>query len=135
MLLNKLCDLSVKSLGNRSWELLREELQTSIILNSEKAVHLSIAVNELIQNAIRHGVSNQVSGILVVKDWMDTDGLHIVIKNNGKQLPDNFNSHSYGLGLQIVKTLVELELRGEFLFRNEEEMVVAEIICPIGEMG
>lgn len=135
MLLNKLCDLSVKSLGNRSWELLREELQTSIILNSEKAVHLSIAVNELIQNAIRHGVSNQVGGILVVKDWMDTDGLHIVIKNNGKQLPDNFNSHSYGLGLQIVKTLVELELRGEFLFRNEEEMVVAEIICPIGDVG
>ena len=66
---------------------------------------------------------------------MDTDGLHIVIKNNGKQLPDNFNSHSYGLGLQIVKTLVELELRGEFLFRNEEEMVVAEIICPIGDVG
>ncbi len=36
MLLNKLCDLSVKSLGNRSWELLREELQTSIILNQKK---------------------------------------------------------------------------------------------------
>ena len=133
ILLDKLCDLSVRSLGGGGIRLERIRAQGPVILSSDKAVHLSIAVNELIHNAIGHGLEGQEQGILRVEDRVEGDSLHIIIQNNGELLPEGFGKKSYGLGLQIVTTLVELELRGTFCFVNEGDRVSAEITCPLKE--
>jgi len=133
ILLDKLCDLSVRSLGGGGIRLERIRAQGPVILSSDKAVHLSIAVNELIHNAIGHGLEGQEQGILRVEDRVEGDSLHIIIQNNGELLPEGFGKKSYGLGLQIVTTLVQLELRGTFCFVNEGDRVSAEITCPLKE--
>ena len=102
-----------------------------MILSSDKAVHLSIAVNELVHNAIGHGLEGQEQGILRVEDRVEGDSLHIIIQNNGELLTEGFGKKSYGLGLQIVTTLVELELRGTFYFVNAGDRVSAEITCHL----
>lgn len=37
----------------------------------------------------------------------------------------------YDLGLQIVRTLTEIELGGSFSFGNEDGQVAAHIRCPV----
>lgn len=59
--------------------------------------------------------------------------MHIIISNSGEKLPQNFNESNYDLGLQIVKTLSEIELKGHFTITNEKEYVTAHIHCPINQ--
>ena len=41
---------------------------------------------------------------------------------------------TFDLGLQIVRNLAEIELKGEFGLKNEDSMVVADIYCPLALM-
>jgi two-component sensor histidine kinase len=43
--------------------------------------------------------------------------------------------NSSGLGLQIVRNLVEIELKGSFELRNDGEFVTADIYCSRALMG
>ena len=60
--------------------------------------------------------------------------LHVYIKNNGNPLPDDFSTKTFDLGLQIVRNLSEIELKGRFTLKNEDGLVVADIYCPLAVM-
>ena len=108
------------------------DLETApIIITSEKAVTLAIAVNELIHNALDHGFANRPQGNLTIIERREAGNLHISIQNDGNLLPKDFGNRQYDLGLQIVTTLVEIELKGKFTFGNEDGHVVAHILCPM----
>ena len=53
-------------------------------------------------------------GTLVVGTEIDHGRLHVSIKNNGHPLPEDFSTRTFDLGLQIVRNLAEIELKGEF---------------------
>ncbi len=134
-LLSRLCKLSLDSLTASSHvELVTDLEEKPLVVASEKAVTLAIAVNELIHNALDHGFENQPYGILTIIERIEDGMLHIRVINDGNLLPENFGSKSYDLGLQIVKTLVEIELKGKFTFGNEARHVVAHIRCPLSGM-
>ncbi len=134
-LLSRLCKLSLDSLTASSRvELVTDLEEKPLVVASEKAVTLAIAVNELIHNALDHGFENQPHGILTIIERIEDGMLHIRVINDGNLLPENFGSKSYDLGLQIVKTLVEIELKGKFTFGNEARHVVAHIRCPLSGM-
>ena len=104
------------------------------MVDSEKAVPLAIAANELIHNAIDHGFAGRKEGILAVNTFVEGTVLHVSIKNNGNLLPEDFGVRIFNLGLQIVRNLSELELKGRFEIKNEEGMVSADIYCPLSLM-
>lgn len=131
ILLDKLAKLSMQSLATSRIHLERKKGDTPVIVSSEKAVPLAIAVNELIHNALEHGLLGTGGETLVVEDYYNEGELCITIKNNGRPLPEGFESRKFGLGLQIVKNLVEIELRGHFELRNDGDMVTAVIRCRI----
>ena len=110
---------------------MREKGNVPLIVNSEKAVPLAIATNELIHNAIDHGFSQLDRGTLIVGTAVEGGRLHVYIKNNGHPLPDDFGAKTFDLGLQIVRNLAEIELKGQFDLKNEDSMVVADIYCPL----
>ena len=60
--------------------------------------------------------------------------LHVYIKNDGHPLPDDFSTKTFDLGLQIVRNLSEIELKGKFSLKNENQMVTADILCPLSVM-
>lgn len=134
MLLDKICKLSVDSLALCAVDVVREKGRQPLIVNSEKAVPLAIATNELIHNAIDHGFHKMPRGTLVVGTEIDHGRLHVSIKNNGHPLPEDFSTRTFDLGLQIVRNLAEIELKGEFGLKNEDSMVVADIYCPLALM-
>lgn len=131
MLLDKLCHLSIDSLTASKVTLIRERDEKPIILESDRAVTLSIAVNELIHNAIDHGFDGLKEGHLTAGWKREGENLHVYIKNDGHLLPETFNSKKYDLGLQIVRNLSEIELGGSFRFANEDGVVAAHIWCPL----
>ena len=134
-LLSRLCKLSLDSLTAASRvELVTDLEEEPLVVASEKAVTLAIAVNELIHNALDHGFENQPHGILTITERIEDGTLHIRVINDGNLLPDDFDGKSYDLGLQIVRTLVGIELKGRFDFGNEEDRVVAHIRCPLSGM-
>ncbi len=134
LLLDKLCRLSIDSLAGCPIRLVRENKEEKIMVNSEKAVPLAIAANELIHNAIDHGFKGLKTGTLVVGTCIENGRLHTFIKNDGHSLEENFDSREFDLGLQIVRTLAEIELGGSFVLKNEDHMVTAHIWCPLSAM-
>ncbi|ROZ99231.1 sensor histidine kinase [Gordonia sp. OPL2] len=84
------------------------------VLSAELAMPLVMVLTELIQNAIEHGfgTSTADSGIEIIAD-RDVRHMRITVRDNGSGLPEGFDvTGSDRLGLQIVQTLVSIELGG-----------------------
>lgn len=87
----------------------------TIILPSEQATSLALVINELIQNSIEHGFVGRREGLIGVDIVTLPDSYKIEIYDNGIGLPpqDQIRTSS-SLGLQIVRTLIETDLGGQF---------------------
>jgi two-component sensor histidine kinase len=82
------------------------------LLPAGLATPLSMVLTELLQNALEHGLRGR-SGVVEVSTRRIEDDLEIVVADDGEGLPVGFSlSASPRLGLQIVRTLVEGDLRG-----------------------
>ncbi|MBI4882776.1 MAG: histidine kinase N-terminal domain-containing protein [Actinobacteria bacterium] len=89
-------------------------------LPSAIATPLSVALTELLQNAVDHGFPEGSSGGDVVVYLENADGqLHIRVINDGVGLDSDFElGDATGLGLSIVRTLVTTELAGTIAMRS-----------------
>ncbi|WP_138430641.1 PAS domain-containing sensor histidine kinase [Fodinibius saliphilus] len=85
----------------------------SFDLDITKAVPLGLIVNELLNNAFKHGFEDVNDGEIVVA-LEETDGtVQFSVKDNGKGLPEGFTiAESNSLGMTLVKTLTQ-QLEGE----------------------
>jgi two-component system, sensor histidine kinase PdtaS len=87
----------------------------SFLLPAQQATSCALIVNELVQNAVEHAFVGLPGGSIVVKLAEQGDSLCIEIQDDGRGLPENFDpSRHGGLGLQIVRSLVREDLKGEF---------------------
>lgn len=85
------------------------------VLSAELAMPLVMVLTELIQNAIEHGFdTTDADSVIEIAARRDVRELRIAVRDNGSGLPENFDvAGSERLGLQIVQTLVSIELSGE----------------------
>jgi two-component sensor histidine kinase len=89
------------------------------VVAAEVATPLVMVLTELVQNAIEHAYPSGVSGDVVVSAERTARWLDVVVSDDGRGLPKGFSlERSNGLGLQIVRTLVESELRGSLSMRR-----------------
>lgn len=91
------------------------------VFDSQKATPLALVVTELIHNALEHGLAN-AGGTLEVEIQNNGNETTVKVSDDGVGLPAGFDlDGSSNLGLQIVKTLTENELKGTInLTRNKE---------------
>jgi two-component sensor histidine kinase len=90
----------------------------SIYLPSRQATACALVVNELLENALEHGCRGRRAGAVVVRLHDGGDEVSIGVHDEEGQLPKGFDVESEsGLGLRIVRMLVEEELRGQFELR------------------
>jgi two-component sensor histidine kinase len=100
----------------------------SIYLPSRQATACALVVNELLENAIEHGYRTRKAGAVAIKLDDRGDEVSIAVHDQEGELPDDFDAgRGSGLGLQIVRTLVEEELKGQFQLRAEPG--VSAVIC------
>jgi two-component sensor histidine kinase len=97
------------------------------------ATPLSMVLTELLQNALEHGLRGR-SGVVEVSTKRVDEALEIVVADDGEGLPVGFSlSASPRLGLQIVRTLVEGDLRGSLDVRPRPGGgTLATLRIPVG---
>jgi len=79
------------------------------VLAADVATPLAMVLTELVQNAVEHAAASRIE----VDVERTVDALTIVVRDDGQGLPAGFElAESTRLGLKIVRTLVEGELRG-----------------------
>jgi two-component sensor histidine kinase len=112
---NHVTDIAVKRLGNLG------------ALDPKIATPLSLVITELVANAIEHGLTTKGSKVDVI--FSRTGGSCVVkIEDDGVGLPEGFNlKESSNLGLQIVRTLTESELKGTLEIHGSEKGTTAQL--------
>ena len=90
-------------------------------LPAEVATALAMVLTELVQNAVEHGYPAPAGGEIEVRADREAAGLLVEVRDDGAGLPAGFDlDASTALGLRIVRTLVEGELRGTLALRPRE---------------
>jgi two-component sensor histidine kinase len=102
-----------------------------VMIPSREATSLALVVNELIQNAARHGYKGRSEGKLSIIVGQFAKNISVTIQDDGLGLPEGFSLERDGnLGLTIVHTLVKDDLRGRFVL-NGEDRTTARITFPL----
>jgi signal transduction protein with GAF and PtsI domain len=102
-------------------------------LPSRQATSLALVVNELLQNAMEHAFPGRSRGQVVIVLMLGPASLRVEVRDDGVGLPEGFSpDRSADLGLQIVRTLVQDDLKGRIWFSNAGG-ARAVITIPLGE--
>ena len=100
-------------------------------LESRIATPLSLVVTELMHNALEHGLHESGTRLIIELQRYSNEGL-ITISDDGVGLPEGFDlSTSANLGLQIVRTLIENELKGELKLESTTQGTQAKLRFPL----
>jgi two-component sensor histidine kinase len=84
-----------------------------IFLPARQATACSLIINELIQNSLEHGFEGRPQGRIMVNLADNGEQVIITVSDDGTGVPDGFSlDQAKSLGLQIVRILVEDDLKG-----------------------
>jgi len=96
-----------------------------VMLPSQKATSLAIILGELVDNALRHGLSNAKPGRLAISLAEAGGEVVVQVKDNGVGLPAGFDlTTSPGLGLSIAKGVAERDLGGKLELESKAGLTV-----------
>jgi two-component sensor histidine kinase len=91
-----------------------------VMLDADRALALSLAANELVVNAFKHAFAGRKQGTLAVT-VAKGDALTLEIADDGRGLPDDFSlAGSSHLGLRLVRSVVEEDLKGTFVLERRD---------------
>ncbi|MBI5880491.1 MAG: sensor histidine kinase [Chloroflexi bacterium] len=85
----------------------------AIYLPSKAATSFALVINELVSNAMEHGLAGRADGLIEI--WLEqgAGALSVQVRDNGAGLPPGFDLRAgTGLGLKIVRNLIEKDMRG-----------------------
>lgn len=84
------------------------------IVSSREATVLAILINELVANAVLHGLEGRTQGTVRVEIALNAGTVMVHVEDDGHGFPPGFRAdHDGGLGLQITQNLVSIDLKGE----------------------
>ncbi len=96
------------------------------------ATALAMVLTELVQNAVEHGYPGPGPGTVEVRAVRGPLDLLVEVRDDGAGLPAGFDLESSDrLGLRIVRTLVEGELRGALALQERSPGTVAVLRVPL----
>lgn len=94
-------------------------------LQSKAATAFALVINELVSNTLEHGFANVAKGEIEIGIAADDARpnaerrAYVIVQDSGVGLRDGFDAQrDAGLGLRIVRTLIEKDLRGVFSLTN-----------------
>jgi two-component system, sensor histidine kinase PdtaS len=109
----------------------------SIELETREATTLAILLNELLTNAVRHGLRGREQGTVRVLYGRQASQVWVTVADDGNGLPPDFSlGKNKGLGLSIVRTLVEADLHGQVDWGGEQGAGFTLLFTPpVGSTG
>jgi two-component sensor histidine kinase len=137
-LIRSIADLVVESMSAPSQRLsVTVEGVPDLTLTSQQATNLAIVVNELMGNALKHGLEGQAQGSIEVRLERSNGHLVLSVADDGRGLAPWFDlSRSRGLGLQLILNIARTEFTGSFAIEPREGRgVEARLAFPMEAIG
>jgi two-component sensor histidine kinase len=104
-------------------------------VDAHTATSLALALAELVHNAIEHGFAGRDKGVLTVSMRRLAGELVLTVRDDGNGLPKGFDlDSSANLGLAIVRTVVQDDLRGTLSFTGGRGTTVT-VRVPLSDTG
>ena len=101
--------------------------------DSKIATPLALVITELIHNSLEHGLDISGDSLSVEVSHSESE-CTVIVSDNGVGLPSGFDIEgSSNLGLQIVRTLTENELKGSIKLTRVGDATQATLRFPIGK--
>jgi two-component sensor histidine kinase len=102
-------------------------------IDAGPATSLALALTELVHNSLEHAFGPSDRGTVSVDLNRDASGLVVIVRDDGRGLPADYDpATAKGLGLSIVRTLVEEDLGGTLALTGDEGAGIA-IRVPLDE--
>jgi len=121
-----------------------------IVIPSKSVTMLALVINEMISNAIKHGLKNQNEGNIIIRGREEDNMVYVQVIDDGKDGPafelafdETGEGSSEGLGLSLIKNLIG-DLHGKFSLRRDKitlanhpeneapvERTIAEVRFPL----
>jgi len=103
----------------------------NVYLSTQPATVCALVINELLLNALEHGYGRQEGGTVTVSLKDDGEQITVTVDDDGVGLPPDFDLDQTGsLGLQIVRTLAQGDLKGKFELYGRDKGVSAIVTFP-----
>src|SRR5581483_6209416 len=95
---------------------------SAIVIPSRAVTILALAMNEMISNAIKHGLAGQSRGTITIRGFEEEGTVIVQVIDTGPPfeacLEEAGEGNSEGLGLSLIKNLIG-DLGGKFSLRRE----------------
>jgi len=102
-----------------------------VTLGSNQAIPLSLVINELVTNSLKHGIAPVGEGEIIIRITEDESNVNLIVTNSGypsgKPWPEVPKS---SLGLQIVEALAVRQLGGTFALERSGDYMHATVGLP-----
>jgi two-component system, sensor histidine kinase PdtaS len=101
---------------------------SNVRLPASQATPVAMVLNELLLNAVEHGLQGRSRGRITITLDDLGDAVRITVEDDGTGLPPDFDPmhHSSSLGLHIVHTLVTDDLKGSLHLESRADSTPAE---------
>lgn len=92
-----------------------------LTINVNQAIPCSLIINEVVTNALKHAFHEGEEGAIYITLSEKNNTIFLVIKDNGKGLPDEYKNlvQQESLGFRLIDTLAtQLEAESQFISQN-----------------
>lgn len=132
--LKKLVTLTAPTLPSLQQDIRITYEGESVIISSKKATSLAVVSNELLTNAILHGMEGREKGTVIVSLQKDGETLRLTVADDGCGMKEwnGKDATPDHLGMKLIKILVTEELRGTVRYEeNGESGTKVQIEIPL----
>lgn len=106
---------------------------SAVFLHAKQAVPIALVLNEILSNAVKHGLKNcDHNGEVNIKIGEDCGTVKIRVENTGTEIRERETTDQRKrLGLYLVKLLICEQMGGQFSLTHEKGFVAANVSFPL----
>ena len=92
-----------------------------VFLPVDQAIPCALVVNEILSNAYKHAFKGRKKGTIEISAVQENGRIRITVRDDGIGLPADFDiSRTNSLGLKLIRTLVQHQLKGSLTLEEQE---------------
>ena len=106
--------------SHKGHEIICEIPSQEVILQVDQALPCALVVNEILSNAYKHAFKGRKKGKIEISAVQENGQIRITVRDNGIGIPVDFDiSRSNSLGLKLIRTLVQHQLKGSLMVKSQ----------------
>jgi len=118
--------------GGGDREITTEIESPALFLPLDQAIPCALALNEILSNAYKHAFAGQKSGTVKYRAEEAEGRIRFTVTDDGIGIPPGFDLNKANtLGLKLVRTLVEKQLRGTLRMKRRKKGTEVIVEIPV----